>query len=192
MTELDEKQKRGIRIVVAYPFVLLVMSILVNLLLLDIAAFKAGVPTEKHLWAIAIAGIAFAVNHSWLMTATEITRARYRMHATPEEWKASGTRLQDVPEPALRELERNHNAHRNANENTGYFVALLIPFVLVSPPVATTYVWLIGFALSRLGYTYGYLRGNDTVRSVFMTLGLLAMYGVASYLVLSAWGWGVP
>jgi hypothetical protein len=36
-----------------------------------------------------------------------------------------------------------------------------------------------------LGYTYSYLAGKDGARGLFMSLSLLAMYGIASYLVMS-------
>ena len=85
----------------------------------------------------------------------------------------------------LRELERRHNAHRNTTENVVYFIILALVFVIVSPPTIATQVWIIGFAVARLGYTYSYLAGRDNVRGLFMSLSLLAMYGMASYLAIS-------
>ena len=85
----------------------------------------------------------------------------------------------------MREVERRLNAHRNATENTVYFVLLAPVFVLVSPPLIAVQIWTLGFALSRLGYTYCYLFGKDGLRGIFMSLGLLAMYGMASYLLAS-------
>jgi uncharacterized MAPEG superfamily protein len=185
LSALSKKQSKGIKIVVAYPFAILAVALLINLLVLDIETLEAALPTSSHLWAFIISGILLAINHSWLMTATEVTRIKYKMYATPEEWSASGTSWEDVPEVAKQELERNHNAHRNTTENTCYFLLLAIPFLLISPPIMTTQVWLIGFGLSRLGYTFSYLMGKDNLRGLFMSLSLVAMYGIASYLVIS-------
>ena len=119
------------------------------------------------------------------MTTTELTRGRFKLYATPEEWTASGRRQRDASEEDLRELERCHNAHRNTTENTLYFIFLVMIFVLVSPTTVAAQTWLIGYSIARLGYTYSYLAGKDGVRGLFMSLSLLAMYGIASYLVMS-------
>ncbi len=93
--------------------------------------------------------------------------------------------LHDAPEEGLRELERRHNTHRNTTENTIYFILLVLVFVLVSPTTVAAQAWIVGFAVARLGYTYSYLAGKDGARGLFMSLSLLAMYGIASYLVMS-------
>ena len=36
-----------------------------------------------------------------------------------------------------------------------------------------------------LGYTYSYLLGRTGLRGLFMSLSLLALYGIASYLAIS-------
>jgi uncharacterized MAPEG superfamily protein len=108
------------------------------------------------------------------------------LHSTPEEWAASANRKEDASEEAWSELERHHNAHRNTTENTLYFIFLAAIFVLVSPALIVAQVWLTIFPLARLGYTYGYLAGKDNLRGAFMSLSLLAIYGMASYLVM-AW-----
>lgn len=51
-----------------------------------------------------------------------------------------------------------------------------------SPYVDLFHVRVVGFALARMGYTYSYLSGQDKMRGVFMSLSLLALYGMASYL----------
>ena len=66
-----------------------------------------------------------------------------------------------------------------------YFTLLAGIFVLVSPPTLATQAWIIGFSVARLGYTYSYLAGNAGLRGLFMSLSLLAMYGMASYLAIS-------
>ena len=119
------------------------------------------------------------------MTATELTRVRFKMYSTPEEWAASGTSREGAPEEGVLELERHHNTHRNTTENTTYYILLALVFVFVSPTTVAAQVWLVGFAFARLGYTYSYLAGKDDARGLFMSLSLLAMYGMASYLVMS-------
>ena len=132
-----------------------------------------------------VAAVLLVINHTWLMTTTELTRVRFNLYATPEEWAASGTSREDAPEEGARELERRHNVHRNTTENAIYFILLAFVFFLVSPTTLATQVWIIGFAVARLGYTYSYLAGRDNARGLFMTLSLLAMYGIASYLAMS-------
>ena len=92
---------------------------------------------------------------------------------------------QDAPEEGVRELARRHNAHRNTTENTVYFALLTMIFASVTPTPAAAQAWIVGFALARVGYSYGYLAGKDNVRGIFMSLSLVAMYGMASYLVIS-------
>jgi len=55
----------------------------------------------------------------------------------------------------------------------------------VSPTILTAQVWIITFAIARLGYTYSYVTGRDGTRGLFMSLSLLSMFAVASYLLLS-------
>lgn len=183
--ELNRKQRRAVRMVIAYPFAIFFLSVSINLLLLDIGLFQVAMPSKNHVLALVVLSVFLTVNHSLLMTTTELVRVKHKMFATPEEWEASGTNLSDIPKNAVQELERNHNAHRNCTENTCYFIVLVIPFLCISPPIITTYVWLVGFALSRVGHTYAYLTGKDNLRGMFMSFSLIAMYGVVSYLCFS-------
>jgi len=73
----------------------------------------------------------------------------------------------------------------NATENTVFFAIVAFIFRLISPPVIAAQIWIVGFAVARLGHTYGYLKGSDSVRSVFMSLSLVAMFGILSYLAIS-------
>ena len=107
------------------------------------------------------------------------------MHATPEEWEANEASPESVLDEGWRELERRHNAHRNATENTVYFAILAGVFVTISPAASAAAAWILGFAVGRLGHTFSYLTRNTGLRGAFMSLSLLALYGMASYLVLS-------
>ncbi|MBV1911704.1 MAG: hypothetical protein KUG78_20600 [Kangiellaceae bacterium] len=46
-------------------------------------------------------------------------------------------------------------------------------------------IWLVGYSVSRLGHTFGYLIGNTGARGLFKTLNLFALLGIASYLAIS-------
>ncbi len=181
---LDSSQRKTMSIVIAYPFGILSVSLVVNVLM-GIKPYYPSIPTLELIYPLVTSAVFLVVNHSWLMTATELKRVRFRMYATPEEWAASNTSRNDIPELGIMELERVHNAHRNANENTLYFMLLCIAFIFSSPSSLVAYVWVVGFAVARLGYTYSYLAGKDKVRAFFMTMTLLTTYGLASYLVVS-------
>lgn len=174
-----------VTIVTLYPVAVLLASLALNVFVFGVTPYAVALPSAWCLRALVVAAVLLVLNHTWLMTATELTRGRFKMHATPEEWAASGTSPDDGPRVGIRELERHHNAHRNATENTVYFGLLAALFAVASPSTAATQAWIIGFAVARLGYTYSYLRGRDDARGLFMTLTLLAMYGMASYLALS-------
>jgi uncharacterized MAPEG superfamily protein len=172
-------------IIIAYPFVVLLIGVGLNLFVFGVSPLALALPSDASASALVIASVLLAINHTWLMTTTELTRVRYKLHATPEEWAASGTNRRDAQSEGLVELERRHNAHRNTTENVVYFIFLAFIFALVSPTTLAAQVWIIGFAVARLGYTYSYLAGRDGARGLFMSLSLLAMYAMASYLVIS-------
>ncbi len=172
-------------VVRAYPLGVLLIGVVLNLFVFGVNPAAVALPSAECIRALIIAAVLLAINHTWIMTTTELTRVRFKMYSTPEEWAASGTSRRDAPEEGLRELERRHNIHRNTTENTIYFVLLALVFVLVSPTAVAAQTWIVGFPVARLGYTYSYLAGKDDARGLFMSLSLLAMYGIASYLVMS-------
>ncbi len=172
-------------IVKVYPLGVLAIGVVLNLFVFGVNSVAVALPSTVSIRALIIAAVLLVINHTWLMTTTELTRLRFKMYSTPEEWAASGTSRHDAPDEGLRELERRHNTHRNTTENTIYFILLVLVFVSVSPTTLAAQTWIVGYAVARLGYTYSYLAGNDRARGAFMSLSLLAMYGVASYLVMS-------
>ena len=184
-SEEHRRQRRTITIVKAYPLAVLLVGVALNWFAFGVNPSAVALPSVASVNALVIAAVLLVINHTWLMTTTELTRIRFKMFTTPEEWAASGTSRKDAPEEGLRELERRHNTHRNTTENTIYFILLALVLVFVSPTTIAAQVWIIGFAVARLGYTYSYLAGKDKARGFFMSLSLLAMYGIASYLVLS-------
>ena len=186
-TEVDKKkaQNRTMTIVVVYPFAILIVGIALNIFAFGVNPLTVAFPSNDVITALVIAAVLLTINHTWLMTTTELTRARFKMYSTPEEWAASGTNSKDAPEEGIRELKRHHDTHLNTTENIGYYILLALLFVFVSPPDIAAQVWLVGFAAARLGYTYSFLSGKDNARGLFMTLSLLPMFGMASYLVIS-------
>ena len=184
-TEEMKRQKRTMSIVVIYRIVVILLSVALNIFVFEVHPFVVTLPSNELFQTLIIATVLLVLNHTWLMTATELTRARFKMYSTPEEWLASGTNREDATKKGISELERHHSTHQNTTENVVYYVLLAFIFVFSSPPIIVATVWLVGFAVARLGYTYSYLYGKDNARGLFMSLSLLAMYGLASYLVIS-------
>ena len=161
----QERRKKRIRLIIlAYPLAMLLAGLALNWFAFGIDPAVTSLPSAGVLSALVVSAILLVVNHTWLMTSTELTRLKYGLK---------------------RELERRHNAHRNATENSVYFVILAMIFSVVSPTVTAAQAWIIGFAVARLGYTFSYLSGSDDIRGVFMSLSLIAMYGMVSYLLIS-------
>ena len=185
MTEKEAKNQRAITLILAYPFAILLIGVVLNWFVFGVKAPVIALPSIEYIFSLVLSAALLIINHTWIMTSTELTRARYKMYATPEEWTASGTSRDEVSKEGLRELERRHNAHRNTTENTVYFVLLAFIFAFVSPANIAVQAWIIGFAVARLGYTFSYLSGNDDARGVFMSLSLLSLFGMASYLLMS-------
>ncbi len=186
MNEKEEiRKERTQAIVILYPFGLLAISIALNAFVFKVQPSVIAMPSTEYFVALVVAAVLLIINHTWLMTTTELTRLRFNMFASPEEWAASGNSRQDAPRLGLDELERRQNAHRNITENAVYFVFLALIFVFASPTIVAAWIWIVGFAVARLGYTYGYLVGNTSIRGLFMSLSLLSLYGIGSYLVMS-------
>lgn len=185
MTTETARKLRFTRIILAYPFALIAVGIAVNAALFGVAPMEIAIPSKNIVVALVFGAVALVANHTWLMTSTELTRLKFDLHATPEEWKASGSSPGEAPIEGVRELERRHNAHRNATENTVYFVFVVLVLSVVTPTVIALQVWTALFVIGRLGHTYSYLHGKDGIRGLFMSMSLLALYGCVSYLVVS-------
>jgi hypothetical protein len=166
----------------AYPFGVLVLAIIANFMF-GIEPIQILIPSNEIIGLLSSSAIILVINHSWIMTVTELTRNRFKIFSSPEEWSSSEYNKSDISEKGNFEIERCLNTHRNTTENVVYYVLFSVIFSFVSPNQITAWVWLLMFPISRLGYTYSYFTGNDNVRGVFMSLTLLSMYGMASYLV---------
>jgi uncharacterized MAPEG superfamily protein len=182
----SEKRIQTFRLIIlAYPVVLILGSLSLNAFAFGVEPPVVVLPSIQVVCALVISTVLLVFNHTWLMTATELTRLNYNIHASHEEWAQNDARKEDVAQQGWIELDRHHNAHRNATENTVYFVFLAFVVSMVSPSILATQIWFIGFAVARLGYTFSALHGKSGLRGIFMSLSLLALYGLASYLALS-------
>lgn len=184
MTEDAFRRIKIARIVTAYPFALILLAVVANLLVFGMRPVVVALPSIEVMGTLIVASTLIVINHSWLMTTTELTRVHHGMAASPEEWAKIGRRPEDVTPAARIALERRHNAHRNTTENAVYFALFAPVFALVSPPALAAQVWIVGFAVARLGYTYAYLAERTGMRGIFMSASLLSLYGMTSYLVI--------
>jgi uncharacterized MAPEG superfamily protein len=186
MTDSQKRIQKFTLIILAYPVALILIGVGLNVFAFGVYPPIVALPSIQVVYALAISAVLLVLNHTWLMTATELTRLNHNMYASHEEWAANGARKEDVTQRGWIELDRHHNAHRNATENTVPFVFLVVVVSMVSPSVLMAQIWIIGFAVARLGYTFSALQGKSGLRGVFMSLSLLALYGLASYLALSS------
>lgn len=185
MTDEAKRKRKFAMIITAYPLVLILIGLLVNLFIFGVAPAVIALPSHGVIVAMIFSAALLLANHIALMTRTELTRLKYNLHATPEEWAASDTAKSEASALGLQELERHHNAHTNATENTVYFGILAGLICIVSPVALAAQIWSIGFALGRLGHALSYLAGHDGLRGVFMSVSLASLYGMASYLIVS-------
>ncbi|MGC1502526.1 MAG: MAPEG family protein [Sulfitobacter sp.] len=187
MKMIDDKSKKQkfTRIILAYPVALVLLGLAVNFFVFGIDSATIAMPSYEIIAALILSAVMLLANHTWLMTSTELTRLKYNMHATPEEWEASENIKDQVSPEGLQELERRHNAHNNATENIVHFVLLAVLTSVVSPVAIMAQVWFLGFAVGRLGHTFSYLSGRDDLRGIFMSVSLISLYGLSSYLLLS-------
>lgn len=175
-----DTQNNSFWIIKAYPFGVLVLAIAINFMF-GIEPIQISNPSREIIGLLSSSAIILVINHSWIMTVTELTRNRFKIFASPEEWDSSGRSKSDITEKGGFEIERCLNTHRNTTENIVYYIFVLAVFSLVSPCMVAAWVWILLFPIARLGYTYSYFAGNDNIRGVFMSLTLLSVYGMASY-----------
>lgn len=180
----EAAQNSSFWIIKMYPFGVLVLAIVLNFMF-GIDPIQISRPSRELLGLISCAAILLVINHSWIMTVTELTRNRYKIFASPEEWISSGYKKLDITEEGSFEIDRCLNTHRNTTENIVYYILLLFVFSFVSPSQLAAWAWVLVFPISRLGYTYSYFKGKDNIRGIFMSLSLLSVYGIASYLAFS-------
>ncbi len=171
-------------IIKAYPFAVFLIAMALNYSL-GIEPFYLSIPSKEIFTLIACSAIGLVINHSWIMTVTELTRNRFKIYASPEEWVSSGLNRSEITEQGSFEIDRCLNTHRNTTENVVYYILLVFVFSFASPSQLAVWAWVLTFPLARIGYTYSYFTGRDNTRGIFMTLTLLSLYGMAGYLAAS-------
>ncbi len=184
MTSEAEKKNNPGQIIKLYPFGVLLIGIIMNLLF-GVTPIEVSIPSLEIVKILSISAVILVINHSWIMTNTELTRLRFKIFATPEEWKDSGLSKDSITDEAQFEIDRNLNTHRNTTENIVYYMFLAIVFSFTSPAILVASIWLLLFPIARLGYTCSYFSGKDAIRGVFMSLALLSVYGLSSLLIIS-------
>jgi len=102
---LSKKQRRIMGVVVIYPFGILLVTVALNFFAFGVNPYVVSLPSIEGIHALVIAAVLLVINHTWIMTSTELVRVRFKMYSTPEEWAASGTNERDVPELGVRELK---------------------------------------------------------------------------------------
>jgi uncharacterized MAPEG superfamily protein len=177
-------KRKVARLIVGYQPALVLAATLLNLFAFGVTPLSSALPSEMILAALTVAAVLLVINHMWLMTATELARLKHDIRTTPEEWAAAGRSPTDAGQAGLDAVTRCHNAHRNTTENTVLFALLAGLVAMSSPPVLAACVWFVGFGAARLAYTYSYLTARTGLRGICMSLSLLALYGIASQLVL--------
>ncbi len=88
-TEEKKRQWRTMTMVKAYPLGLLLIGIVLNLFVFGVNPSAVDLPSAECIRALVIAAVLLVINHTWIMTTTELTRVRFKMYSTPEEWAAS-------------------------------------------------------------------------------------------------------
>ncbi|GHE89549.1 hypothetical protein GCM10016455_07290 [Aliiroseovarius zhejiangensis] len=117
MSDSAARIRKLTRIIVVYPIGLIVISMVVNLVL-GVEPLTVALPSVGVMAALVVANALLLLNHTWLMTWSELTRLHHGIYASPKEYAEANARKEDVPALGWRALERHHNAHRNATENT--------------------------------------------------------------------------
>lgn len=173
--------------IIGYQPALLLVALAVTVGVLGVTPVAPALPSTAVLGALGTAAVLLLANHIWLMTATELTRLKHDLSATPEEREAAGRTGTAIPPTAQEALDRCHNAHRNTTENAVYFVMLAGLAALITPTPIAMWLWCAGFGLARLGYSFAYLTARTGLRGLFMSLGLICLYGLACTIVLGFW-----
>jgi hypothetical protein len=167
MTDNPKRIQKFTLIILAYPVALVLIGVGLNVFAFGIDQPIAAHPSAQVVYALAIAAVLLILNHTWLMTATELTRLNHSIYASHEEWAENDARKEDVARRGWIEPDRHHNADRKATENTVPFVFLASVVSMISPPVLVSQIWIIGFTIARLGYTFSALRGKSGLRGFF-------------------------
>lgn len=96
MLDSEKRIRKFIRILIGYPIALIIIALVLNMFVFGVEPLLVALPAPSVLTALIISAILLLINHSWLMTTTELTRLNYKMYASQEEWDEAGVRKEDV------------------------------------------------------------------------------------------------
>lgn len=186
-TEAARHQTKFYLAIVGYPIVVAGVALLINRYALPAAVQNALWPEQMLLLAFAFSTGLLWLNHCWIMTATELARLKHGIYVVPEEVPPAEQATYAPSPDGMADVGRCQNIHRNTTENSVYFFPLAIGLLLV-PVLDKTEVggaafWFGAYALARLGYTFAYLRAKTGLRSLCMTVTLLANFGLLFQLI---------
>lgn len=176
-------QKKFYAAIVGYPIVVALIALALSFFALPSLVAGSGWPENTVLVAFALATGLLIVNHIWIITATELARLRHGIYVVPEEIPSEKKAAYAPSAEGQADVARCHNIHRNTTENVVYFFPLAIAVWIAAPQLTESAIWMVTFAVARLGYTFSYLRANTALRSVCMTANLLAVFGLFFQLV---------
>lgn len=84
-------------------------------------------------------------------------------------------------------VERSRRMHRNDLENIPGFLAAGLLFVLVAPPLLLAQIMMYGFVVARAAHALVYATAQShEIRSVFYTIGSLAVIYMAAHVLVVA------
>lgn len=93
MLDNEKRIRKFTMILIGYPIALIIIALVLNMFVFGVEPLLVALPAQGVLTALIISTILLLINHSWLMTTTELTRLNYKMYASQEEWDEAGVRV---------------------------------------------------------------------------------------------------
>lgn len=130
----------------------------------------------------ALSAVFVSVHMIVLDSYSGAVRAKEKVTPNKEDARATASVALAEPEAVARVMR----AHRNMLVNTVPFLALGLVMVLLGTTKTTAMAYFGTFIAARLGHTFAYLGGKQPWRSIFFTIGQLAILGIAYQVVRTA------
>lgn len=130
----------------------------------------------------ALSAVFLSVHMILLDSYSGVVRAKAKVTPNKEDARSAATVALEEPE----EVARVMRAHRNLLVNAVPLLVLGLVMVLLGTTKTTAMAYFGTFIVARLGHTFAYLGGKQPWRSIFFTIGQLAILGVAYQVVRGA------
>ncbi|MBL8740214.1 MAG: MAPEG family protein [Myxococcales bacterium] len=130
----------------------------------------------------ALSAVFISVHMILLDSYSGVVRAKAKVTPNKEDARSAATVALEEPE----EVARVMRAHRNLLVNAVPLLVLGLVMVLLGTTKTTAMAYFGTFIVARLGHTFAYLGGKQPWRSIFFTIGQLAILGVAYQVVRGA------